>query len=87
MSETRKRYFIRLVGRVLVLILMIALCFSDPQKLFILDGFSFFKAPSPLHLLWLIWVADMVLQIFPIKNKLALSLKSCLPIAFGPFGK
>ena len=84
MSETRKRYFIRLVGRVLVLILMIALCFSDPQKLFILDGFSFFKAPSPLHLLWLIWVADMVLQIFPIKNKLALGSQKLFANRFRP---
>ena len=72
MSKTRKRYICRLVGRCLVLLACGLVAVLRPETFAILDGFGFFEEFSPLHLLWLVWVADMVLQIIPLKNKVAL---------------
>ena len=49
-----------------------------------LDGMNFFKAFSPLHLLWIIWVADMFLQIVPIKNKVPLGSQKLFASRFKP---
>ncbi len=76
MSKTRKLYFARLFARILILIVCIFLYFFAPQSFKILEGLEFFNSLSPFHLLWIIWVFDMIAQIFPIKSKLALgSLK------------
>ena len=72
MSKTRKKYFLRLVGRIIILIVCILLYIFKPQTYNILTGWNFFKSFSILHILWIIWVIDMILQIIPIKNKLAL---------------
>lgn len=72
MSATRKRYFARLVGRCLIFVLCVLLCLFRPGDFAVLDGMNFFKTLSPLHLLWLVWVADMFLQIIPIRNKVPL---------------
>lgn len=68
MSKTRKLYFICLFGRIVIFIVGLLMCFK-PQFYDILKGMNFFRAFHPLHLLWLIWVFDMLLQIIPIKNK------------------
>lgn len=72
MSKTRKRYFIRLIGRILIFIVCILLYIFHPKSYDILDGWNFFKSFSIFHILWIIWVIDMLLQIIPIKNKLPL---------------
>ena len=83
MSETRKRYFIRLVGRIIIFIGCIVLCFNS-QNFNILNGNNFFKKFNILHILWLIWVCDMFLQIIPIKNKLALGSQKLFANRFQP---
>ena len=72
MSETRKRYVVRLVCRIMIFIACLCMCVTAPQVFTVLEGGNFFAAFSPLHLLWLVWVADMILQIVPVKNKVAL---------------
>lgn len=72
MSKTRKLYFARLAGRCIILILCCLLYAFQRDAFDVLLGMNFFKGLSPLHLLWLIWAADMFLQIVPIKNKLPL---------------
>ena len=72
MSKTRKQYFARLVGRCIILLLCVYLCFTHPDLFSVLDGMNFFAGFSPLHLLWGIWVIDMFLQIVPIQNKVPL---------------
>ena len=83
MSETRKRYFVRLVGRIIVFIVCLSLCFNS-QNFDILNGNNFFKEFNILHLLWLIWVCDMILQIIPIKNKVALGSQKLFANRFQP---
>ncbi len=72
MSKTRKKYILRLIGRILILVICILLYIFKPETYNILTGWNFFESLSILHILWIIWVIDMILQIIPIKNKLPL---------------
>ena len=84
MSKTRKDYVIRLIGRCLVLVICSALCVLRPEWFGILEGLNFFRSPSLFHLLWVIWVIDMILQIIPIKNKVALGSQKLWANRFQP---
>ena len=84
MSPTRKRYMWRLAGRILVLLICAYLCFASPECFEILNGMNFFRSLSPFHLLWIIWVMDMILQIFPIKNKVPLGSQKLFLNRFQP---
>ena len=84
MSETRKKYIWRLVGRILVLVICTVVCFVRPEWFDVLNGFNFFRGFSPFHLLWLIWVADMFFQIIPIKNTLPLGSMKLFSNRFRP---
>lgn len=84
MSRTRKIYMARLIGRCLIFLLCTLACAFRRGIFTVLDGMNFFKAFSPLHLLWGVWVADMVLQIFPIKNKVPLGSQKLFANRFRP---
>ena len=84
MSPTRKKYFLRLIFRCIVLLTCAAAYFLKPEMFGILDGMNFFREVSVLHLLWLIWVIDMVQQIIPIKNKLPLGSMKLFASRFRP---
>ena len=83
-SETRRRYFARLYGRIAIFIVCLIMCFVFPQTFEVLDGNNFFKQLSVFHFLWLVWVADMFLQIIPVKNKLALGSQKLFANRFRP---
>ena len=84
MSETRKRNIFRLVGRCIILGICAWMCFAAPEQFDILEGNGFFHRLSPLHLLWAIWVIDMVQQIIPIKNKVPLGSQKLFANRFKP---
>ena len=65
----RKTYMMRFVGRVFVLICCIAYCFLRPMQLKVMTGMEFFKDITLLHVLWLVWMIDMAMQLFPVKVK------------------
>ena len=83
MSITRKRYFMRLIVRLIIFIVCLSLCFNS-KHFDILNGDNFFKEFHILHLLWVIWVFDMILQIIPIKNKVALGSQKLFANRFKP---
>lgn len=83
MSVIRKQYFARLLGRIIIFILCLFMCFK-PSFYDILDGMNFFDRFHILHLLWLIWIFDMILQIIPIKNKVALGSQKLFTNRFQP---
>ena len=86
MSETRKQYMARLIGRIIIFILCIIMCFkSDFYN--ILNGMNFFKEFHILHLLWIIWMFDMIFQIIPTKNKVALGSQKMFLNRFRPSSK
>ena len=73
-------------GTVGVILLCLIMCFK-PQFYDILDGMNFFDGFHILHFLWLIWVFDMILQIIPIKNKVALGSQKLFANRFRPITK
>ena len=83
MSKTRKEYFTRLFGRIVIFITCLIMCFQS-QFYDILEGMNFFDGFHILHLLWLVWVFDMILQIIPIKNKMALGSQKLFANRFQP---
>ena len=83
-SKTRKSYIFRLICRCVIFVICGALCFFAPREFEILEGMNFFSKPSWLHILWLIWVADMIQQIVPIKNRLPLGSMKLFENRFQP---
>ena len=84
MSPIRKRYIGRLVARCVVLVLCAMLWIADPAEFAILEGMNFFRSLSSLHLLWVVWVMDMVQQIIPLKNQVPLGSQKLFANRFRP---
>ena len=84
MSATRKKYMVRLVLRCVILILCIAAYFIYPDSFSVLEGMNFFREFSVYHILWAVWVMDMIQQILPIRNKLPLGSMKTFSNRFCP---
>lgn len=59
----RRLYLFRFVFRCVVFAASVLLYVRSPQPLTALQGFGFFHSFTLLHLLWLLWMADMVSQL------------------------
>lgn len=84
MSKIRKRYVIRLVLRCLVFVAFVGLLAFRPEELEILQGGNFFRRFYVLHLLWFVWVVDMIYQLVPIKDKVPLGSQKLFLQRFKP---
>ncbi|MBE5776521.1 MAG: hypothetical protein E7326_03365 [Clostridiales bacterium] len=84
MSAKRREYFWRLAGRVVVLLLCAWTWLRRRDTFSVLEGMNFFRGFTPFHVLWLIWMMDMVLQIFPIRNKVPLGSQKLFQNRFRP---
>ena len=74
---------IRLIARIIIFITGLFMC-KDAQNFEILEGNNFFKEFDILHLLWGVLVCDMIYQILPIKNKVALGSQKLFANRFKP---
>ena len=68
LSNIRKRYIVRLIARCFILLFFVALFLTGFEKHDILHGFSFFHRFSWMHILWVLWMLDMLQQLIPAKN-------------------
>ena len=68
MSRIRKIYFIKLILRICILIASIVIYFCAPQQFEIVNGWGFFEGLSVFHILWVLWIYDMISQLFPVKD-------------------
>ena len=84
MSKTRRNYIIRLVGRCVILVLCVLYFIFVPDAKDVLYGMNFFRELSPLHILWLVWCIDMLLQVFPIKSSMPLGSQKLFRTRFRP---
>ena len=82
-SDIRKRYILRLVGRCFILLVAFVLFFTGFDRHDILEGFSFFHKLSWLHVLWVIWMLDMLFQLIPVKH-IALGSHKVFKLRFRP---
>ena len=84
MSKTRKIYFLRLIGRIVVFFLALSLYIFDKTAFSVADRRHFFSAFSPLHLLWMVWMWDMVLQLIPVKSHISIGSQKVFASLFKP---
>lgn len=83
-SKLRKIYEAKFLFRCFVLIVSAALFFAAPEQFEIMSGWNFFGEFSIFHILWFIWMGDMLLQVFPSRKFLPLgstkfSLRDFIP--------
>ena len=83
-SKTRKIYFLRLFGRIAVLILAVLLYIVKKSEYDILSGFNFFERFSVLHILWGVWMWDMVLQLIPVRAHISIGSQKVFSSLFKP---
>lgn len=72
MSSIRKAYMIGLVLRCLIFGASVFLFIFHPDEFGILENGNFFSRFSVLHLLWAVWVADMIMQLVPVRKRVPL---------------
>ena len=84
MSEMRKRYLGKLAGRCVVFVLCAVACVVAPEGFGVLEGMNFFRDFSWLHVLWLVWMADMLPQILPYPSKIPLGSAKLFAHRFRP---
>ena len=83
-SPMWKKYTARFVLRILILLAAVLLYLLHPASFFVLEGMNFFRGFSILHLLWLLWMVDIVLQLFPVRSYLALGSQKHLARWYQP---
>lgn len=84
MSKTRRIYFLRLAGRCLIFIIALFLVAFKKEEFSILNGWDFFKKFSVLHILWGIWIMDMILQLIPVKAHISIGSQKIFSSLFKP---
>ncbi len=84
MSPLRKRYIVRLVGRCVILLVSLVLLFTAPGEFDVLNNLRFFEKFSIFHILWLVWIIDMICQLIPIKEHIPLGSQKLFRQRFKP---
>ena len=84
MSKTRSIYFLRLIGRIVIFFGVLLLYFFNRKQFCVATGVGFFKSFSPIHLLWGIWMLDMIFQLMPVKAHISIGSQKVFPSLFRP---
>lgn len=87
MSSVRKNYILRLVIRCLIFLACLTLYLTGKGSFGILEGMNFFQEFSVFHILWAVWMMDMIQQIIPMANKLPLASMKLFANRFQPNGE
>jgi len=77
-------YFIRLVGRCIILLLVLMLLIFKREEFEVVRGLNFFRRFSVLHILWAIWMWDMILQLIPVKAHISIGSQKQFSALFRP---
>ena len=83
-SPLRAVYLTRLTCRCLVLAAAILLYFHAPKSFDIIENGAFFSSLSIFHLLWLVWMMDMLQQLIPSRKGIALGSQKNFGAWFRP---
>ena len=84
LSVTRGIYFLRLIGRIVIFLIAILLYIFKPDVFNVAKGLNFFKEFSLLHILWTIWMLDMLFQLIPVKAHISLGSQKVFQSLFKP---
>lgn len=83
-SRLRKIYMARLAARCCILLVCAWAVRSHPEGLSILEGWNFFRGFSAYHLLWAVWMVEMLFQLIPVRSSLALGSQKLFRFRFRP---
>ena len=83
-SKTRKIYILRLIGRCAIFVCALALLIFAPFHFDIIERGSFFSSISPLHILWGVWIIDIICQLIPVGKKISLGSQKLFKNRFKP---
>ena len=83
-SKIRRQYIFRFFVRVAIFIFCVAAYVFAPRFFDVLQGSAFFEEFSPFHILWLIWMFDMVCQLIPVKEHIPLGSQKHFVDRFRP---
>lgn len=83
-SKTRAFYFFRLAARVIIFIAVFFLYIYRKDAFYVAEGLNFFKAFSFLHILWLMWIYDMIQQVIPVKAHISIGSQKNFRTFFRP---
>lgn len=83
-TRIRSLYMMRYAFRLCVLVFTIIMCFVAADSFSTLSGLAFLHDFSWLHVLWIIWVVDMVSRLVPNQRFLALGSLKHLKIHYRP---
>ena len=61
-----KLYIKRFICRIIILLLVIGMYIFYSDTFIVVKGFNFFKMLSPLHIIWCIWMFDMITQLLKV---------------------
>ena len=75
MSKMRKIYMVRFICRCLALLAVTACIFLMPELFQPLERGQFLTKITPLHMLWVVWMIDMLTQLIP-SSKIVTALGS-----------
>lgn len=81
-SRIRKIYIAKLIARCIILLISFYLCWKHIEVFGVMQ--NFFGKFSILHLLWVIWMIDMICQLVPVKDKIALGSQKLFEQRFKP---
>ena len=84
MTSLRKAYILRLAARCVIFVACALLFVLRPAEFELLEGWGFFGRLSALHLLWLVWVGDMIAQLVPVREKVPLGSQKLFRQRFRP---
>lgn len=84
MSKTRKIYWFRFFGRAIIVVLMFWMYIYKKVAFDIAKGWNFFKSFSSLHILWGIWMMDMIMQLIPVKAHISIGSQKVFASLFRP---
>ena len=84
MTGIRKAYILRLIMRCFILAGCALLFVFYPTQFTVLENKNFFCQFSVFHLLWIVWVADMIMQLVPVKEKVPLGSQKIFRQRFRP---
>ena len=83
-SKTRAIYFARLFARIIILVTAVLTYFFNKDVFSIAEGLNFLTTFSPLHILWAIWIWDMILQLIPVKAHISIGSQKVFESLFRP---
>jgi len=83
-SKTRKIYFLRLAARIVVFATAVFLYIFKRDCFLVVEKGKFFESFSVIHLLWLVWIVDMIFQLIPVKAHISIGSQKLFLSLFRP---